>query len=68
MSAGAIGAATASPLSLATASPPPKQANINRSKVPQRGRPRARPTIHMQSSTKAAAASGHVSGSSFSMK
>ncbi len=68
MSAGAMGAATTSALSLATARPPLKQASISRLSVAARGSPRARPTSQRPNSARPAAASGHVAGSSFRMK
>src|SRR5690606_27891907 len=66
--AGTIGAATASVLSLATASPPAKQASISRIRVAQRGAPLARPTIQAPKNTAAPSTRGQVVGSSFSVK
>ncbi len=68
MSAGAIGAATASVLSLATASPPAKQASISRIRVAQRGAPLARPMIQTPTRTAAPSTSGQVAGSPFRAK
>src|SRR5690606_28267595 len=68
ISAGAIGAATASVLSLATAMPPAKHASISRIRVAQRGRPLARPKIQAPSRTAAPSATGQVVGSAFRVK
>jgi hypothetical protein len=66
--AGAIGAATASVRSLATATPRAKQASISSGRVQTRPSPRPRAPCHSPAATTAAANSGHTAGSLLNAK